>query len=210
MTIKNILFDFGGVVVTIDQSEAIKRFKALGVADADERLDAYTQQGIFGDLERGRITDEQFRQELGRMVGHDVTWQQCQWAWLGYAGDVPQRNLKALLKLRSEGYRVILLSNTNPFMMQWALSDEFDGCGHSLKYYMDALYTSYKCGVMKPDEMFFRKVLMTEKILPEETLFLDDGPRNVAAASQLGIKTMLVDNGTDWTEEIYENLNQKE
>lgn len=204
--IKNILFDFGGVVVTLSPEEAVKRFKSLGLADAEQRLDNYTQTGIFGDLERGRISDEEFRAAFSQLVGHDVTWEQCQYAWLGYCKDVPRRNLDALLRLRSEGYRVVLLSNTNPFMMGWAMSDRFDGAGHSLDYYMDALYVSYKCGVMKPNEMFFRKVLMEEKILPEETLFLDDGPRNVAAASQLGIKTFYVPCGNDWTTEIYDYL----
>lgn len=204
--IKNILFDFGGVIVTLSPDEATKRFKTLGMVDAEKSLDSYTQQGIFGDLERGKITDEEFRTAFSQQVGHDVTWEQCKHAWLGYAKEVPQRNLKALLKLREQGYRVIMLSNTNPFMMSWAMSDDFDGEGHSVSYYMDAVYTSYKCGVMKPDEMFFRKVLMKERIMPDETLFLDDGPRNVAAASQLGIHTFLVDNGNDWTEEIYNYL----
>ena len=59
--IKTILFDMGGVVITLDQRQAIERFKSLGLADAEQRLDAYTQQGIFGDLEAGKITDEEFR-----------------------------------------------------------------------------------------------------------------------------------------------------
>jgi hypothetical protein len=72
--------------------------------------------------------------------------------------------------------------------------------------YFDALYMSYKVGMMKPDPMFFRKVLMDEKILAEETLFVDDGPRNVAAASQRGIRTFCPVNGADWTKEIYQYL----
>ena len=51
--IKTILFDMGGVVITLDQKQAIKRFKALGLHDAEQRLDAYTQQGIFGDFDAG-------------------------------------------------------------------------------------------------------------------------------------------------------------
>ena len=40
--IKTILFDMGGVVITLDQRQAIERFKSLGLADAEQRLDAYT------------------------------------------------------------------------------------------------------------------------------------------------------------------------
>ena len=59
---------------------------------------------------------------------------------------------------------------------------------------------------MKPDESFFRYVLSKERVLPEETLFVDDGPRNVAAASELGIHTFCPQNGADWTKEIFEYL----
>lgn len=205
-TIKTILFDFGGVILTLDPQEAIRRFEELGLADAAQRLDVYTQSGIFGDMERGKITDEEFRVELSKLVGRQLTWQQCLYAWKGYCKELPKRNLDALLKLRKEGYRVVLLSNTNPYMMSWAMSDEFDGCGHSLEHYMDAIYMSYKCGAMKPDEQFFRTVIASEKLIPEETLFLDDGPRNVAAASELGIRTYCTPNGDDWTEKIYDYL----
>lgn len=204
--IKNILFDFGGVILTLSPETATARFKALGLADAEERLDIYTQSGIFGDLERGKISDTEFVSELSRLTGRKLTWEQCQHAWRGYCKEVPQRNLDALVRLRAEGYRVILLSNTNPFMMGWALSDEFDGNGHSLEHYMDAVYMSYKCGAMKPDAKFFNHVLASEGIAPAETLFLDDGQRNVEAAGKLGIHTMLTPNGNDWTNEIYKHL----
>ena len=62
--IRCILFDLGGVVITIDQDQAVKRFKEIGLKDAEKRLDPYTQSGIFGDLEAGAISAEQFRVEL--------------------------------------------------------------------------------------------------------------------------------------------------
>ena len=204
--IKTILFDKGGVVITLDQRQAIERFKSLGLADAEQRLDAYTQQGIFGDLEAGKITDEDFRRELSVLVGRELSWDECRYAWMGYCGGVPERNLQKMNELRDRGYRVVLLSNTNPYMMSWVMSDEFDGKGHSLGYYLDEAYMSYKCGAMKPDPVFFNAVIKGEALVPEETLFLDDGPRNIAAADALGIKTLLVDNGEDWTGKIEEKL----
>ena len=204
--IRNIIFDLGGVIITLDQPQAVRRFQALGLTDADTRLDAYTQGGIFGDLERGTITADDFRRELSLLVGREVSFDECRDALLGYCGDLPQRNLDALVRLRSEGYRLLLMSNTNPYMMSWVLSPDFDGHGHSLDYYLDACYCSYKLGVMKPDPTFFSRVLAEEQILPSETLFIDDGPRNVAAASQLGITTFCPQNGADWTKKIYEYL----
>ena len=54
--IKNLIFDFGGVVITIDQPQAVRRFKEIGLLNAEQQLDPYTQSGIFGDLERGVIS----------------------------------------------------------------------------------------------------------------------------------------------------------
>lgn len=196
----------GGVVITLDQKTAIKRFKALGLTDAEQRLDAYTQQGIFGDLESGKISDEDFRRELSLLVGHELTWDECLHAWKGYCGEVPKRNLRKMQELRQRGYRVVLLSNTNAFMMSWVMSDKFDGEGHSLAHYLDKAYMSYKCGAMKPDPIFFNEVLQGENLIPGETLFLDDGPRNIEAAKELGIRTLLVGNGEDWTGEIEKYL----
>ena len=204
MTIKNLVFDFGGVVVTLDHDEAVRRFRKLGLKDASLQLDPYTQGGIFGELELGRIGAEEFIDQLGALCHRKLSYEECQHAWLGYRKEVPQRNLDALVRLREEGYRLILLSNTNPFMMKWAMSGDFDGKGNSVADYFDAVYLSYKLGVMKPNEMFFRTMLMEEQILPASTLFIDDGPRNVAAASQLGIHVYCPENGKDWTKEIYQ------
>lgn len=200
--IKNIVFDLGGVIMTLDPAEALRRFKALGLSDAERYLDSYTQSGIFGNLEEGKITAEDFRSKLSSLTGHELTFDECKHAWLGYRKDVPQRNLDLLKELRAKGYRLILLSNTNPFMMDWALSSEFDGKGSSLNDYFDALYLSYRLGIMKPAPDFFRQVLDNENILPEETFFVDDGPRNVEAAGKLGFITMCPDNGSDWTGEL--------
>ena len=196
----------GGVVITLAQPQAIERFKALGLKDAEQRLDAYTQQGIFGDLESGKITDEVFRRELSVLVGRELTWQECCHAWKGYCGDVPKRNLRKMKELRERGYRVVLLSNTNPYMMSWVMSNEFDGEGHSLAYYLDAAYESYKCGAMKPDAKFFNAVMEGERLIPSETLFIDDGPRNIEAAKALGIQTLLVENAEDWTGKLEDLL----
>ena len=204
--IKNILFDMGGVIITISHPEALKRFSALGLKDAEEHLNPYTQKGIFGDIEEGKIGTEEFRQKLSELVGRELTYDECKHAWMGYAKEVPQRNFDALERLRKEGYRVILLSNTNPFMMSWVLSEEFDGKGHGLDHYMDAVYMSYKCGAMKPSDKFFKHVIESEGLNPNETLFLDDGIRNTQAAEALGIHTFLTENGKDWTQEIYNYL----
>ena len=204
--IKTIIFDLGGVILTLDQPQAVRRFAALGLKDAAKRLDPYTQSGIFGNLEQGLISAEVFRNQLSRMVGRELSFEECRHAWLGYAKELPQRNIEALKRLREEGYRLLLLSNTNPYMMSWVRSTAFDGHGHAIDDYLDAIYCSYQVGVMKPSTDFFHHVLVTEKVMAAETLFVDDGARNVAVASQMGMRTFCPENGADWTTKIYEYL----
>ena len=214
--IKNILFDFGGVIITLDQKEAMRRFGMLGVPDVEKRLDAYTQAGIFGDVEDGKISADEFVAELSALCGREVTWDECKWAWTGYKKDVPKRNIDILVRLRKMGYRLIMVSNTNPFMMSWACSQEFsrgldDGCpeGKPVSDYFDVCYKSYEIGAMKPSSDYFKHVLEHEKINPAESLFVDDGAGNVKAAASFGLKTFCPVNGEDWTETLMSLLEKE-
>lgn len=204
--IKTVIFDMGGVVITLDSEEAVRRFSALGLTDFAERMNPYTQKGIFGELEEGKLSEEEYRQKLSEVCGRSLTFDEVKHCWMGYMKEVPANKLATILDLKKKGYRVILLSNTNPYVSTWTDSKEFSGDGHSISEYFDALYRSYEVKYMKPDDRFFRYVLSQEKLLPEEALFVDDGPRNCAAASELGIRTFCPENGADWTEEIYEYL----
>ena len=67
--IKNIVFDFGGVIVDIDRDKAVQAFIKLGLADADTRLDKYHQTGIFQELEEGKLSADEFRKQLGNLCG---------------------------------------------------------------------------------------------------------------------------------------------
>lgn len=196
--IKNLAFDLGGVVLALSYENAIARFEEIGLKDARKHLDAFCQHGIFGDLEIGRISTEEFRVELGKIIGHEVTADECYYAWHGYVENVPQRNLDALLDLRAKGYKVCLLSNTNPYMMQWARTPDFDGGNHPIDYYFDHLYLSYECRLMKPSPAIFEMMLQGQQATPDETLFIDDSPRNCEVAQSLGIHTLCPHNNEDW------------
>ena len=204
--ISNIAFDLGGVVIALSYEQAVKRFEEIGLKNARQHLDAFHQRGIFGDLEQGRITAEEFRIELGKLIGREMKYEECLYAWHGYVENVPQKNLQMLLKLRELGYKVCLLSNTNPYMMQWAMSNEFDGQGHSVEYYFDHLYLSYQCKQMKPSAEIFQMMLDGQNAKADETLFIDDGKKNIEAASALGMQTLCPEINSDWTEPLSQLL----
>ena len=200
--ITNVVFDFGGVVAPADLSVVINKFKALGIKNIEEYLNMVRQRGFFGDFEAGLIDEEEFRSKVSKEAGREVTMEECRDAYMGFFSTVPERNLELFRKLRAEGYRLSLLSNTNPFIMEWSLSKAFDGHGHSLDEYLDSIYVSYKMKVMKPDERIFRMMLESENVAPSRILFIDDGPKNVEAARRIGINALQATNGEDWTEDV--------
>lgn len=201
--IKNIAFDFGGVIFNLDYEGAVESFKRIGLADADQRLDRYHQRGIFEELESGRIKPDAFRKELSQMCHRELTHDEVLSAWLGYVGGpVDLSRLDAIDELRRRGYRTFLLSNTNPYVQQWAESPAFCAYGRPLSSFMDKCYTSYEVGIMKPAEGIFRHMLTDAAILPSETLFLDDSAANVEAAARLGIHTLLVEKNADWRADL--------
>ena len=53
--IKNIVFDFGGVIISFDREQAVKAFERIGVREADSLLGKYHQQGIFQEVENGNM-----------------------------------------------------------------------------------------------------------------------------------------------------------
>ena len=205
--IKNIAFDFGGVLFDLDYEGAIATFKKIGLADAEQRLDRYHQRGVFELLESGRISPDAFREELGKMCGRALTHDEVMSAWLGYVGaPVDEAKLAMLDALRAEGYRTFLLSNTNPFVQAWAESPQFSKAGRPLSDYLEKCYCSYEVGIMKPDPAIFEYMLKDAGIAPTETLFLDDSPANIAAASDLGIQTLLVEKNGDWRAAVRQRL----
>jgi putative hydrolase of the HAD superfamily len=200
--IKVIALDLGGVVVKLDFQQALRHFQEVGLTDAERYLNPFQQQGFFGDLEAGRINAEEFRQEFSRLTGREMTREECMYACMGFIDCVPQGNLDAISHLHCSGYRMVLISNTNPYVMSWGMSPAFDGKGRGLSDYFDACYLSYACKMMKPDPVFFRFVLDNELIRPDELLFVDDGPRNIEVAESLGIQALLASDAESWPADV--------
>jgi len=193
--IKNLLFDFGGVIVSISKENAIKRFKEIGVDNIEDYLGEFHQKGIFMELENGTITREDFYKELRKMTGKDLSEKQMDYGWLGFMVEVPEYKLQLLKELRKK-YNVYLLSNTNPIIMEWAHSKDFP-LGEPLSAYFDKMFCSYQIGHTKPSKESFEAVLSGTGLNPEETMFFDDGQSNLDAAEELGFKTYLVDQDED-------------
>ncbi len=197
LSISTIIFDFGGVIVNLNQEEAVRRFEKLGVFDARQRLNLYSQSGLFKDLEMGLIDSNEFCRALSKLTAHTVTYEEAKYSWLGYIDSVPIDQLQFIQQLRKH-YRVLLLTNTNPFIQSWARSDEFSIERKSLTDYFDKIYCSYELHTYKPSLDFFKRVLQNEKVSATETLFVDDGKANIESASSLGMNVIWANESCNW------------
>lgn len=194
--IKNILFDFGGVIVGLNKQNAVNRFKEIGVDKIDDYLGEFRQEGIFLALEEGTISREEFYTELRTLAGKNTSTEDIDSAWMSFLLDITEYKYQMLKDLRKK-YNVYLLSNTNPIVMDWALSSEFSPSGENIRDFFDKCYLSYEIGCAKPDKKIFEFVIQDSGLNPAETLFLDDGPSNIKAAEDLGFKGYLANQTED-------------
>lgn len=186
MSIKNLMFDLGGVIMDIKRENAVEALEAIGLSDADSQLGKYGQKGPFLALEKGLITPAEFRAELRKDIPGEVSDEQIDSAFTKFLLGIPVGRLRQLDALRAKGYRTYLLSNTNPIMWDRFIVPEFEKDGKSIGSYFDGVVTSFGVRAYKPDAAIFMRAVDMFGILPEETLFYDDSEANCEAARQLG------------------------
>ncbi|GAP71855.1 haloacid dehalogenase-like hydrolase [Candidatus Symbiothrix dinenymphae] len=196
--IKNIVFDLGGVLITLDRARSVRRFIELGLKNAEDLLDAYHQKGLFLNLEEGLLSAAEFHDAVRAEAGTYISDEDIDWAWRGFLVELPVYKLKMLEDLRARGYNLYLLSNTNPFVMDWADSPDLSSEGKPLSAYFDKFYLSYKMKCVKPHRIIFDKMIADSGLVPSETLFIDDGAANVEMGKSLGFKTFQPQNGEDF------------
>lgn len=191
----------GGVIFRQDSEEAFRRFCEAGL-DPEKYMGAFGQKEFFLDVENGKIDADTFCRKMAEASGREhVSWEEAQHCWLGFLKDVPVERLHYLLELKKH-YHVCLLSNTNPFMMSFTRSSKFSSDGKPISFYFDTLFCSYEMKAYKPDSEIFIKALDTDKMIADETLFLDDSMKNIVAAQRLGIQTLYVKTNEDWRDRL--------
>ena len=79
-----------------------------------------------------------------------------------------------------------------------AIRGAFTADGHTMDDYFDKIYLSYELHELKPSEAIFRKVIADSGVIPSETLFIDDGRKNVDAAQALGFAVYMPAPGEDF------------
>ncbi len=191
--IKNIIFDYGNVIFTIDFKRTQKAFEDLGIKNVESFFAHKGHHSIFDQFEAGQTTAAEFRSGIRELVGNaGLTDEQIDSAWNSLLVGVMEGNHDLLLKLKSK-YRTFLLSNINEIHLSFIthyLQKEFGLDGND--GFFEKIYYSHLVGKRKPNPAIFEQVLSENGLNPKETLFIDDSPQHLKPAGELGINTYLL------------------
>jgi len=198
-TIKNIIFDFGGVIINISHERLELAFKSLGIHDFENLFNQASQSELFQQFEVGQITPREFRNGVRKLTGLNIQDDILDDTWNQIIGDYPKQRID-LLKALKRRYKLFLLSNTNKIHYDYYINKFRVEFGYDFQSLFHNAYWSFKMGKRKPDPDAYYEILNNEKLVSSETLFIDDSKQNIYAAESLGLKTIHLNNEMELTE----------
>jgi putative hydrolase of the HAD superfamily len=144
----------------------------------------------FEQFERGELTDSEFRDFIRRIYKVDATDETIDNCWSAMLKDLPKKKLDLLSELKNR-YATFLLSNTNGIHLSYfneVSLAPFDKTSFSSYFHKD--YYSHLMGKRKPEIEIYQQVLDENKLVAEQTVFLDDNVSNLEGANKVGIRTI--------------------
>ncbi len=194
--VKALIFDMGGVLVDLDIEDCKRAFKEyLNYDKIDDIIDPCHQRGIYGDLEEGKLTANEFRKIVLDDCAPDALGEDVDRAMYRIlVGIAPYK--APLLKKLSEKYDLYLLSNNNPICLPRS-SALFREAGIPLESIFKKCFYSYEMKVLKPDEKFYKAVIEEIGLPSEQMLFIDDSQKNVDGAIAAGLPAVYYEPGSN-------------
>lgn len=194
--IKAIIFDMGGVIVDLDIEDCKRAFKEyLGYYKIDEIIDPCHQKGIYGDLEEGKLTGEEFRSIVLRDSDSGALAESVDKAmWHILTGIQPYK--VDMLKRLARSYDLYLLSNNNPVCLPRAKAI-FEEAGIPLDSLFKKCFYSFEMKALKPSEAFYKAVVEEIGLPAEQMFFIDDSQKNVDGAVAAGLPAVYYEPATD-------------
>ena len=195
--IKNIIFDFGGVICNIDHLIPERKFKELGIRNFDKMYSQAQQNNLFEDFEKNLISPKKFRNNIKSLIDRNISDEQIDEAWNSMILDIPKNKIDLLLKLKHQ-YRIFLLSNSNIIHYKVYINDFKAKSGlENFSDLFEKAWFSFDLQMRKPVKEIYEFVLKDANLKPEETLFIDDSIQNIKPAEELGIQCIFLKNGMD-------------
>jgi putative hydrolase of the HAD superfamily len=185
--IKNIIFDFGGVLFEIDYHAPAREFAKLGFNEFKSLYTQQSQTDIFDQLETGKTDAETF---FEMMHGYcpQATRQQLEEAWDSILIRLIPEKVEYVGSLKRDGYKTFLLSNTNAIhVASFEKMIERDFGLSSFYQCFDQVYYSNRIGLKKPHRETYLQLCAWNDLLPSETIFIDDSIQHVIGAKEAGL-----------------------
>jgi len=190
-TIKNILFDLGGVLFHISYQRCFDAFKEIAKIPLAIHFQQLAQSDLLNNVDEGKISNKDFLTEIRKLVEifPHVTDQEILNAWDKIlVGPAP--GWKETLEKLSKKYQLYLLSNNNEMHLasikrHYPPENSFE---HFESYFQE-LHYSHTIGIRKPKLGSYLEVIKRCSIDPKETLFIDDTPPNIEVAKEANLQT---------------------
>lgn len=188
-SLKNILFDMGGVIIDLNVNATLEAFYNMGFPSQLLNYPENYNSDIFFKYETGRMSTEEFRNAIRKETGLSFEDSVFDDAWRAMLLNIPGDRISLIKQLASK-YDLFILSNTSPLHTPVFEKLFKKNGGISMDKLFKKCFYSNEIGYHKPDDSSFRFVLEHADIKAEETLFLDDNIQNIKAAQVLGFNAI--------------------
>lgn len=177
-----IYFDVNGCLVRFYQGAFAKLSEETGISP-DQIETAFWH--LNDATCRGELTIDDFNHRFSERLNliHTIDWAQY---YLAAVEPIPE--MHALLEWAYENYRVGILSNTMPTLLQAMKQRDLIP---NLPY--DVLIDSSEVGCIKPEERIYQIASERAACNPADILFIDDSRGNLMAAENFGWHTVSFD-----------------
>lgn len=192
MSLRNIIFDLGGVIINVNYHKTSEAFQKLGIKNFDEIYSKAKQSTLFDDLEKGLIENLEFENRLKEFLPSAANEDLIN-AWNAMLMNIPEERIEFLTKLKQQ-YRIFLLSNTNRIHVSAFMKSMMEVYNRNIfEEIFENYYLSCDIGMRKPDPEVFEYVLSENKLSAGETLFIDDSPQHIEGALKAGLMAEWLD-----------------
>lgn len=195
MKIKNIIFDFGGVVMDWDPRYYFKTY-----FNDDEKMEFFLKNIAVDEWNIEQDRGRTLKEGTEILVKQHPDWEKeirayyDNWTTM-LKSDIPQ-NVEVLRKLKGK-FHLYGLTNWSEETFPFAL-ENYD----FFKVFEGKIVVSGTEKLIKPDKEIFEVLLSRYDLKAEESVFIDDNARNIATAKSLGFITIHIKPETDLGDEL--------
>ena len=180
-----VIFDIGGVLLDWDPRYLYRR-----LIDDEAEMERFLRHVCTMEWHEANDLGVPFEVTCAQLAAEHPDHAELIWAWGRRSEEMvrgPIDGTVAILRELKDDGKVRLFALTNMEATTYPLRrDRYD----FLRWFEGTVVSSSE-GVIKPDERIFRVLLERYGLTAASTLMVDDNPRNVAAAAELGMPTVL-------------------